>query len=98
MTDPIIPERSRICRGGLFGDVIERQQRKKQLGYPICFFEIRIPGKNKTLNAKLSILLQPSRHGFRVSYQRGTGAAPDQTDSSPKIRTNFKPIPFAVVK
>jgi len=78
--------------------MIERKQWEKQFRYSICLFQIRVPGKNETLNPERCIFLEPVCDRLRIPYQRGAGAAADQTDSSPKIRTDLKPIPFPTVK
>src|SRR5580704_10025037 len=78
--------------------MIERKQREKQFRYSIRLFQIGVPGKNETLNPKRCIFLEPGCDRLRIPYERGAGAATDQTHSSPKIRTVLKPIPFPTVK
>src|ERR1700751_2144957 len=74
--------------------MVQRKQRKQQLGDTIGFFQIRVSGKNETFDSNLSVFFHSSSHRFRIPDYRGAGSTTHQANSGPKIRTDLEP--FAV--
>src|SRR5437868_7253475 len=48
---------------------------------------MRIAGEDKALDAQICILQHALRDRVRIADERGTGAAADQADAGPQIRT-----------
>jgi len=78
--------------------MVQRKQRKQQLGDTIGFFQIRVSGKNETFDSELGVFFHSSGHRFRVPDQRGAGSTTHQANSGPKIGTDFKPVPSSTMQ